>query len=56
MSFLISSKNKNKNNSILHRSFKITNTSCQLFINQMIFTIFTNIYWLHYDKTLHKLH
>ncbi len=26
-------KNKNKNNFILHRIFKITNTSCQLFID-----------------------
>ncbi len=26
-------KNKNKNNIILYRSFKITNTSCELFID-----------------------
>ncbi len=48
-------KNKNKNNFILHQIFKITNTSCQLFIDEMIYTIYTNIYRLHYDKTLHKL-
>ncbi len=49
-------KNKNKNNFILHRNFKITNTSCQLFIDEMIFTIYTHVYRVHYDKTLHKLH
>ncbi len=27
-------KNKNKNNFILHRIVKITNSSCQLFINE----------------------
>ncbi len=40
-------KNKNKNNFILNRIFKITNTSCQLFIDEMIYTLYTNIYRLH---------
>ncbi len=44
-------KNKNKNNFILHRHFKITNSSCQLFIDEMIYT---NIDRLYYDKTLHN--
>ncbi len=52
----ISKKNKNKNNYVLHRSFKITITSCKLFVDEMIFTIYTNIFRLRYDKTLHKLH
>ncbi len=47
-------KNKNKNNFSLHRNLKITNTSCQLFIDDMIYTIYTNIYRLHYDETLDK--
>ncbi len=33
-------KNKNKNNFILHRIFKITNTSCQLFIFSFFFFFF----------------
>ncbi len=32
--------NNNKNNFILHRRFKITNTSCQLFIDEMIYNIY----------------
>ncbi len=44
-----------KNNFILHQLFKITNTSCQLFIDEIIYTIYTNMYRLHFDKTLHKL-
>ncbi len=51
MPMLFKNNNKNKNNFNLHRIFKIPDTSCQLFIDEMIYTIYTNIYRLHYDKT-----